>query len=65
MDASQVTNIASQVTSDASQGAQGHHHHHHRSMADMASKMESTINDALKAGKPTDDLLNFILSITT
>lgn len=27
MDASQVTNIASQVTTDASQGAQGHHHH--------------------------------------
>ena len=55
MDASQVTNIASQVTSDAIQGAQGHHHHHHRNMADMISKMESTIDDAVKAGKLTDD----------
>jgi hypothetical protein len=55
MDASQVTNIASQVTSDAIQGVQGHDHHHHRSMADMITKMESTIDDAVKAGKLIDD----------
>ena len=45
----------SQGTSDVTQGVQGHHHHHHRSMADMISKMESTIDDAVKAGKLIDD----------
>ena len=46
----------SQVTSNATQGIRGHHHHHHhKSMADMISKMESTIDDAVKTGKLTDD----------
>ena len=54
MDLSQVTNVVSQVTSDSTQGVQGHHHHH-RSMADMISKMESAIDDALKAKTLTED----------
>jgi len=45
-----------QVPSNAMQGVQGyHHHHHHKSMADMISKMESTIDDAVTAGKLTND----------
>ena len=46
----------SQVTNTDIQGVQGHHHHHHhKSMTDMISKMESAIDDAVKAGKLTDD----------
>jgi len=46
----------SPVTSNATQGVQGHHHHHHRrSMADQVSKMGAAIDDAVKAGKLTSD----------
>jgi Ca2+-binding EF-hand superfamily protein len=46
----------SQATDVATQAVQGHHHHHHkRSMTDMISQMESTIADAAKEGKLTDD----------
>jgi polyhydroxyalkanoate synthesis regulator phasin len=45
----------SQVMNTPIQGVQGHHHHHHKSMANMISKMESTIDDAVKAGKLTND----------
>ncbi len=71
MDASQVTNAAIQfvqqllplniqrVSSTASastQGVQRHHpHHHHKSIADMISNMASGIDDAVKAGKLTND----------
>jgi polyhydroxyalkanoate synthesis regulator phasin len=44
-----------QLTNIPTRGVQGHHHHHHKSMVDMISKLGSAIDDAVKAGKLTDD----------
>lgn len=48
MDTSQVTNATS------SQSTRGHHHHG-GNITDMISKMSTGIDDAVKAGKLTDD----------
>ena len=49
MDISQILN------SSAVQPAQGQHRHHRRNISETVSKMESGVNDALKAGQLTQD----------
>jgi len=48
-----VSNVASGTMQ--LQGIFGQHHRHHGSLADMIDQLKSTIDDAAKAGKLTDD----------
>jgi hypothetical protein len=43
----------SQATSNAPQAVHGRHPHHHKSIAEMISSLQSTIDDAAKTGKLT------------
>lgn len=45
----------SQITGTTTQNVQGHHHHRGGNIADMISKMSTGIDDAVKAGKLTQD----------
>jgi polyhydroxyalkanoate synthesis regulator phasin len=54
MDLSQFSNTSTPSTGAQVQGTQGHHHHH-KSIADQISDMNTAIDNAVKAGKLTND----------
>ena len=54
MDLSQFSNASTPSTGAQVQGAQGHHHHR-KSMSDQLSDMNTAIDNAVKAGKLTND----------
>jgi polyhydroxyalkanoate synthesis regulator phasin len=53
MDFSQFTNTSTASTGAQVQGTGGHHHH--KSLADQINDMNTAIDNAVKAGKLTDD----------
>jgi len=54
MDLSQLTNPSTDSTGAQVQGAKGHHRHH-KSISDQMKDMESAIDNAVSAGKLTND----------
>ena len=54
MDVTQIAGATPTSSATPVQGMGGHHHHH-KSISDQVSSMESAIENAVKAGKLTDD----------
>jgi hypothetical protein len=54
MDLSQFTNASNASNDSLVQGTKGHHHHH-KSISDQVNDMNTAIDNAVKAGKLTND----------